>query len=51
MRNVSEISNYLANLSYKLTIFYSCDDKSFNQKLEVLTTKVSKEDFYLVDEG
>ncbi len=50
MRIVGEILDYLLNLQY-YTFLYSCDVTSFSQKLKLIATKVSKEDFYWVDKG
>jgi hypothetical protein len=44
--NVVEISNCLAVLLYKLVILYSRDVTSFYQELEIITTKVVKEDLF-----
>ncbi len=37
--------NYSIGESY----LYSCDATNVYQKIEIITTKVSKDDFYLVD--
>ncbi len=49
IKNVGEISNFLAKLKYKLVIFYGCDVLCFSLETQNKTTKVSKEDFLLVD--
>jgi hypothetical protein len=47
MRNVGEILNYLTHLKYKVVIFV----KLLCQKPEIITTKVSKEEFNSEDMG
>ncbi len=43
--------NFKLSSQVILIFLYSCDITSFHQKLEIRTTKVSKEDFYLADKG
>jgi hypothetical protein len=50
MRNVGEISNFLDKLSYSYVCIVVMS-QVFHQKLKIKTTKVSKEDFLLVDMG
>ncbi len=51
MNNFGEITNYLAKLLHKLVILHSHDARSFHPKLKIITTMVSKGDFYLEDMG